>query len=361
MERLLLFLSSICDDDKEGGVAVMSKNTNINIAGLGFSWDVEQGKFLYENQDAVLFWINSAMKSFFDTIEEVSGEEVSNLVFETTGYRQGVVVGDYLRKIKDFDVLEAANMITNTYASAGWGRAEIKNLDYDTKTLVAHLRDSWEYKINLTQGKNKGTAFLAAHFAGVFSRLLGVNVWYEYEQAQLEGHEYSIVKYFPSDITATSNIHQLARKKESEQILRLEEMVEKKTGELRDLVKKLSSPIIPVFDGIVVVPLIGKYEEDRSEDLFINTLSNLPKHKANYLILDLTGLDKEVDHFTIDLIVKIGSAASLIGTKSILVGIPPNLAVEMVQSNITLSRYQVFQTLQHGIQYALAQMGKTIN
>lgn len=339
----------------------MSKNSKINIEGLGFNWDVESGRFQYENQDSVLFWINSAMKSFFDTIEEVSGEEASNLVLETTGYRQGIVVGDYFRKIKDFDVSEAAKMITNTYASAGWGRAEIKYLDYETKTLVAHIRDSWEYKINLAQGKNKGTAFLAAHFAGLFSSLFEANIWYEYEQDQLEGSEYSIVKYFPSNITATKNIHQLARKNESEQILRLEEMVEQKTSELRSLVKKLSSPIIPVFDGIVVVPLIGKYEEDRSEDLMTNTLSNLPKHKANYLILDLTGLDTEVDQFTIDLIVKIGSAAALIGTKSILVGIPVNLAIKMVQSHVTLGRFEVFQTMQHGIQYALAQTGKTIS
>jgi len=338
----------------------MSKNSKVNIEGLDFNWDVENGRFQYENQDAVLFWINSAMKSFFDTIEEVSGEEASNLVLETTGYRQGIVVGDYFRKIKDFDVSEAANMITNTYASAGWGRAEIKHLNYETTSLVAHFRNSWEYKINLAQGKNKGTAFLAAHFAGVFSSLFGVNIWYEYEQDQLEGSEYSIVNYYPSHITATSNIHQLARKKESEQILRLEEMVEQKTSELRNLVKKLSSPLIPVFDGIVVVPLIGKYEEDRSEALIINTLSNLPKHKANYLILDLTGLDTEVDDFTIDLIRKIGSSASLIGTKSILVGIPVSLAIQMAQSHVTLSRFEVFQTLQHGIQYALSQVGKTI-
>lgn len=342
-------------------VAGMNKKSKANIEGLDFTWEVEKGKFQYENQDAVLFWINSAMKSFFDTIEEVSGEEASNLVLETTGYRQGIVVGDYFRKIKDFDVSEAAEMITNTYASAGWGRAEIKHLDYETKTLVAHIRDSWEYKINLAQGKKKGSAFLAAHFAGLFTSLFGANIWYEYEQDQLVGSEYSIVKYFPSNITATTNIHQLARKNESEQILHLEEMVEQKTSELRTLVKKLSSPIIPVFDGIVVVPLVGKYEEDRSEDLMINTLNNLPKHKAIYLILDLTGLDTEVNHFTIDLIVKIGSAASLIGTKSILVGIPSNLAIKMVESHVTLGRFEVFQTLQHGIQYALSQMGKTIS
>ena len=67
----------------------MNTTSNMNIAGLEFSWDLEKGKFVFEQQDAVLFWINSAMSSFFDTIEEISGEEPSNLVFETTGFHRG--------------------------------------------------------------------------------------------------------------------------------------------------------------------------------------------------------------------------------------------------------------------------------
>ena len=338
----------------------MTIDAKINIEGISFKWDVEKGEFLFEEQDAVLFWITTAMRSFFDTIEEVSGEEAANLVLETTGYRQGLVVGEYFSQIRDLDVKEAAKMITHTYASAGWGRSEIRDLEYDSKTFTAHIRDSWEYKINLAQGKGSGTSFLAAHFAGVFSGLFGTNVWYELEQDQLQGHEYSIVNYFPSNITASSNIHELARKKESEEIKRLEEMVELKTEELKILVKKLSSPIIPVLEGIVVVPLIGKYDEGRSEDLFINTLNNLPKYKAKYLILDLTGIDGEINDLTIDLIKKIGTSASLIGTKSILVGISAELAMKIMTSGIQLSQYEIFQTLQHGVYHALGQAGKTI-
>lgn len=339
---------------------ILNLDAKINVEGIDFKWNMENGKFLFEEQDAVLFWITSAMKSFFDTIEEVSGEEAANLVLETTGYRQGLVVGEYFSNIKDLNVKDAARTITHTYASAGWGRSEIVKLDIDSYTFSAQIRDSWEYKINLAQGKRSGTSFLAAHFAGVFSGLFGTHIWYELVQDQLQGHEYSIVSYFPSNITAAANIHELARKKESEEIKRLEEMVELKTEELKILVKKLSSPIIPVLDGIVVVPLIGKYDEGRSEDLFINTLNNLPKYKANYLILDLTGIDNDINDLTIDLIKKIGTSASLIGIKSILVGISAGLAMKITTSGISLSKYEVFQTLQHGIYHALGQSGKTI-
>ena len=58
----------------------MGTNSNINVAGLDFAWNLEQGQFIFEGQDAVLFWISTAMREFFDTIEEISGEEASSLV-----------------------------------------------------------------------------------------------------------------------------------------------------------------------------------------------------------------------------------------------------------------------------------------
>jgi len=338
----------------------MSSYSNINIGGLEFEWELDKGKFVFEGQDSVLFWISSAMKTFFDTIEEVSGEEATNLVLEATGFRQGIVVGEYFENMSDISVQEAADLITNTYASAGWGLTTIHNLDVEAKTLTARLKDSWEHKINEVQGKTRGGNFLPAHYAGIFSGLLGTNIWYEVKQYQLEGHEYSEVEYFPSKVSVTHNIHQLARKKESEQIRHLEAIVEEKTRELKELVKELSSPIIPVFDGVVVVPLLGKYDEERSEELLVKTLQNLPAHKANYLVLDLTGLDKDISQHTASLLEKIGSAATLIGTKTIIVGISAELSIVISNSDINLSKFDCFQSLQHGIYYALGQMGRKI-
>lgn len=106
--------------------------------------------------------------------------------------------------------------------------------------------------------------------------------------------------------------------------MELEAIVEDKTRDLKNLVSELSSPIIPVLDHVVVVPLIGKYDEDRSKELLFKTLENLPAHKARYMLLDLTGLDKDVSQYTANLISKVGSAASMIGTKTLLVGISPS-------------------------------------
>ncbi|WP_085504962.1 STAS domain-containing protein [Thalassobacillus devorans] len=337
----------------------MEKKPNINVGGLGFSWELEEGRFLFENEDAVLFWISSAMKSFFDTIEEVSGEEAANLVMESTGFRQGSVVGDYFNR-KEVGIDQVAEILPNTYASAGWGKALIENVDKENLTLEVRLTNDWEHKINKAQGKEKRGSFLPAHYAGIFSGLFGRTMWYEVQYSQLEGHDCTLIEYFPAEVDIEHNIHDLARRKEAEQIVYLEGLVEDKTRDLKELVKTLSSPIIPVLEGIVVVPLLGRYDEERADELITKTLTNLPEHKASYLVLDLTGLDNDLTKYTASLIEKMGTAASLIGTKVIIVGISAELGRIISQTEIDLSKFECFQNLQHGIHYALAQNGRRI-
>ncbi|WP_090869032.1 STAS domain-containing protein [Oceanobacillus limi] len=339
----------------------MSNKKNwIQVDGLDFYWEMENGKFQFEGDDAVLFWIESAMGSLIESIEEISGEEASNLVLETTGYRQGIVVGEYFQKMKNVDVNEAARLITNTYAAAGWGNFKLGKLNMEECTATVYLKDSWEHKINIAKGKNHGGILLPAHFAGIFTELFGTNIWYDVEKYQLHGHDSTVVHYAPLDITVNDNIHRLSRQKELEEIMKLEALVEDKTRELEELITKLSSPIIPVLDGIVVVPLLGKYEEKRSEELVQKTLEKLPKHDADYLLLDLTGLDEDINEHTVSLIEKLGTSTSIIGMQTILVGISPALSRVMVQSGVKLSGFECFYSLQHGIHYALAEMGRSI-
>ncbi|WP_033541669.1 STAS domain-containing protein [Planococcus sp. CAU13] len=338
----------------------MTIEHSINVGGLSFEWDMDNGRFLFEGQDAVLFWTASAMKMFFDSIEEIAGEDAAAVVLETTGYRQGIVVGEYFSEMENVDAAEAARLITNTYASAGWGVADIRNLDNEEGTLEVHLKNSWEYKINVAQNKKTGGRFLPAHYAGIFTKLLGRNIWYAVDQYQLEGYDHSVIRYFPSEETVEENIHRLARLNEARQIRQLENLVEEKTSELTMLVKELSSPIIPVLEGIVVVPLLGTYDEERADELLIKTLQNLPKYHAEYLVLDLTGLNNNFTNQAASLIEKLGATAGIIGTQTILVGISPKMSMVITESGIDISNFNCFQTLQHGIHYALAQNGRTI-
>lgn len=331
----------------------------ITVGDIELEWDLETGEVLFENGDVVLFWI-SAMETFFDSIREISGAEATKLVLETTGFRQGVIVGEGFLDRKNINTSNVVKWLSNTYAPAGWGKVKIVEMDEGAKHFTLHIQDDWEYKMNQHKQKGLEGIFVPSHYAGVFTGVFGTNFWYSTVQYQNEENPYSIVKYYPSDVTVQSNIHEMSRKQEALQIKELERMVDDKTKMLQNLVKEISSPIIPVLEKIVVVPMIGSYDEDRSEDLIFNTLSELPKHQAQYLLLDLTGLHKHISEHTAMLIDKLGAAARLLGIETILVGVSPELAMVIVQSNSNLRKFECLQSLQHGVYYALGKSGRRI-
>ncbi|MGV2941415.1 STAS domain-containing protein [Mesobacillus sp. LC4] len=337
----------------------MEMQKSLVVGGVDLKWDLESGKVLFEGGDVVFFWV-SAMKTFFDTIHEISGEEATNLVLETTGFRQGIIVGEGFKEMKQIDTSNVVEWLSNTYVPAGWGYVRINEIDYNINKFTLYIKDDWEYKMNNLSEQHKDGIFVPAHYAGVFTGLFGMNFWYKIIQHQSESNEYTIVEYFPSEIDIQQNIRNLARKKEAEEIMQLEALVEEKTKALQTLVKELSSPLIPVLDGIVVVPLIGRYDEDRAEDLIQNTLNNLPNYRASYVLLDLTGLNKDISSYTAELIDKLGSAARLLGVEVILVGISAELAITISQTLTNLKKYECMQTLQHGIYYALGKSGRRI-
>jgi rsbT co-antagonist protein RsbR len=337
----------------------MEMQKDLIVGGVELKWDLNTGQVLFEGGDVVFFWV-SAMKTFFDTINEITGEEATNLVLEATGFRQGIIVGEGFKEMKEIDTSNVVEWLSDTYVPAGWGYVRVENMDVETKNFTLYIKDDWEYKMNKLGAQNKQGIFVPAHYAGVFTGLFKRNFWYKIIQYQNENNPYTVVEYFPSDMDVQQNIWQMARKQEAKQIQQLESLVAEKTRMLQDLVKELSSPLIPVLDGIVVVPLIGRYDEDRAEDLIMNTLNNLPKYQAKYVLLDLTGLNKEVSPYTAELIDKLGSAAKLLGVEVILVGISAELAMVITETMTGLKKYECLQTLQHGIYYALGKSGRRI-
>ncbi|MBT2695157.1 STAS domain-containing protein [Bacillus sp. ISL-55] len=337
----------------------MEMQKDLVVGGVELKWDLSTGQVLFEGGDVVFFWV-SAMKTFFDTINEITGEEATNLVLEATGFRQGIIVGEGFREMKEINTSNVVAWLSDTYVPAGWGYVRVEKMDVDTKNFTLYIKDDWEYKMNQLGTQEKQGIFVPAHYAGVFTGLFGRNFWYEIVEYQNDSNPYTIVEYFPSDVNVQQNIRQMVRKQEAKQIQQLETLVAEKTKMLQDLVKELSSPLIPVLDGIVVVPLIGRYDEDRAEDLIMNTLNNLPKYQARYVLLDLTGLNKEISPYTAELIDKLGSAARLLGVEVILVGISAELAMVITETLTGLKKYECLQTLQHGIYYALGKSGRRI-
>ncbi|PLS18122.1 anti-anti-sigma factor [Bacillus sp. M6-12] len=337
-----------------------NETNTIEVGGALFRWNREEGTFLFEEQDAILFWINSAFKTFLDTIEEVSGDENASIVLEITGFRQGLIVGEFFQK-EGLVPEQVLQMLPGIYASAGWGQLEIVDYDNDKKTAVMRMTNSWEYRINKLQAKTGHGTFVPGHWAGVLSGLWKDHAGYRVTKSQLAGDEYCEFEYFLSDKEVTQNIHDLARKREQEEITKLEKLVEKRTEELSQLIREISSPIIPVLENIVVVPLLGTFHEKRSKELLEKIISRLPEYQSEYVLLDVTGLNENISEYTLFLFQQLISATSLLGMNTIIVGLSPAISVAITTSkHHNLSGAKCFANLKHGIHYALQQEGKRI-
>ncbi|MFC0190224.1 STAS domain-containing protein [Fictibacillus aquaticus] len=339
---------------------MLTKQDTFTLGDIKFTWDLDEGHFTFQGSDVVLFWIDSAMKTLFDTIEEISGDDAASVVMETTGHRQGEIVGDFFKSL-NLSLEKSLEAIPPLYATAGWGKVTFEELDIETSRVIVTLKNSWEYKINKAQGKMTHGSFLPGHFAGLLSKLFNTNIWYETLQGEVGNDPCCVFSFFPSDMTSSKNMHELLRKKEQDEIRKLEEEVEKRTEELKSLIQKLSSPIIPVLENIVVIPLIGNYDDSRAEELLTKTLESLPKLKSKFLILDLTGMDTDgFDASNLYFIERLSKAAALLGSESILVGISAELGIAITREQVDLSALNCFGTLQHGIYYALSQEGRKI-
>lgn len=51
----------------------------VMVSDVDILWNLEKVSLSFEGSDVVLFGISSAMRTFFDTIEEIAGEEPSKL------------------------------------------------------------------------------------------------------------------------------------------------------------------------------------------------------------------------------------------------------------------------------------------
>ncbi|WP_409295367.1 PAS domain S-box protein [Peribacillus sp. SCS-26] len=122
--------------------------------------------------------------------------------------------------------------------------------------------------------------------------------------------------------------------------------------ELASLVKELSSPVIPIFDGILVIPLIGKFTRERMSDLIHTALTHASNGKADTLLLDVTGYTYE-DDSPLAGMQQLITSIRLLGTECFIVGISPELAIGLIRSEINLSGIRTFSTLQKGIEFCL--------
>ena len=128
---------------------------------------------------------------------------------------------------------------------------------------------------------------------------------------------------------------------------------------LLQTIRELSSPVVPIAAGILVIPLIGVIDTQRANSFLETLLEAISARQASVALIDITGVavvDTAVAHH----LLQAARAAQLLGAQVVLVGITPAVAQTMIQLGVDLSGIVTRADLESGFAYALSHMNGQI-
>ena len=127
-----------------------------------------------------------------------------------------------------------------------------------------------------------------------------------------------------------------------------EEVVRMQEARLAELL----TPLIPINDEVMVMPLIGGLDGGRAERVIEALLEGVGRNRTRVAILDITGVPT-VDTETAEALMRAARAVQLLGAEVVLTGIRPEVAQTLVTLGTDLSRIVTRGSLQSGIAYAM--------
>ncbi|UQA58300.1 STAS domain-containing protein [Polyangium aurulentum] len=122
---------------------------------------------------------------------------------------------------------------------------------------------------------------------------------------------------------------------------------------------RLSAPILPLYGGILLLPLVGRIDAERAGRITLALLEGIVTHAAEVALIDVTGLSN-LDAAVADHLLGAARAARLVGATPAFVGVSPAMATALVGSGSELSGFETLSDLEDGLHYALGRLGKTV-
>lgn len=120
----------------------------------------------------------------------------------------------------------------------------------------------------------------------------------------------------------------------------------------RRAIQELSTPILQLWEGILVLPVIGFVDSARSQQMMERILEEIVSRQARHVIIDVTGV-AVMDTQTADYFTKIFNSVRLLGAQCVLTGIRPAVAQTLVHIGVQLDQVTTRRNLQQGLQECL--------
>ena len=119
---------------------------------------------------------------------------------------------------------------------------------------------------------------------------------------------------------------------------------------------EMSTPVTPIWEGILLLPLLGIVDSSRTQDIMNKTLAEIAKTRAKVFVLDISGVSA-MDTAVANQLIKITKATQLMGCETIISGVSPAIARTLVELGISIGEVKTTATLRDSFELALKAVG----
>jgi rsbT co-antagonist protein RsbR len=124
----------------------------------------------------------------------------------------------------------------------------------------------------------------------------------------------------------------------------------------QDAIRELSTPVLPVRERLLILPIIGVLDTERARQLTEQLLTGIRTHRAKVVVIDTTGVP-DVDASVANHLVETVDASRLMGASVIITGLSSKIAQTLVTIGVDLSKMNTIGDLQGGIEEAERLLG----
>jgi rsbT co-antagonist protein RsbR len=147
----------------------------------------------------------------------------------------------------------------------------------------------------------------------------------------------------------------LANKEKEEKLVMQRRQLEERLATIEEqakAIRDMSTPVLEVWDDVLVVPVIGVVDTERGAEIMESVLQRLSTAQARFVVVDVTGVpmldDRAADH-----LLSVVKAASLLGARCVLTGVSPAVAQTVVSLGVDLTKVVTLRNLKAGLRHCL--------
>lgn len=332
--------------------------------------ELEQGRLNFCGMPAALFWLNPTLLRILQPLADETGRPLFRMLIAHSASLDAAE--DYHAMITTLGATFEEGFLEwgKAVSAAGWGRFELPLFDPQQRRAIVRVVNPWELEMQRGLPQNWGCPFIQGKIIGIFSHAFGANCWADEVNLVGAGAELAVELHVSvSQRTIAGELSAIRATHQDEEQRRLRDEIAATAAELQrateehlrlqeqviamqtQVLTEISTPLIPLNGKVVLMPLVGAFDSQRTQLTVERLLQGVEQHRASVVILDITGVPV-VDTHVASALMRAAQAVRLLGAQVVLTGIRPEVAQTLVGMGVSLHGIVTRGTLQSGIEYA---------